>query len=195
VSDKIIGLRFDVNTDSEYNSAMMKKICSVLFSSGEVTFSQFLFPYVDSLLLAETNTTQQSFFGSHALLWDIDIQLINSCISSACGSDCKLLEIVELELDAPAISVFFGEPFIAEGRMTVGGFSSLLTGKIRPWAIREHARGFCSFTEHIARMPDYKVHGLSADYIVVSCENEHDEGELKRLYAAKTGGILSVKRS
>lgn len=195
MNDKIIGLRLDVRGDSEHNSAIMKKICSALFNSGAVTFSQFLFPYVDSLLLAETNTSQPSFFGSHALLWDADMHLINDCISAVCGNEHHPPEIVELELNASDIAEFFGELSAAEGRISVGGFSSLLTGKIRPWAIREHARGFCSFTEHIARMSGYSVHGLSADYIAVSCEHEPDEAELKRLFAAKTGGILRIKRS
>ena len=195
MNDKIIGLRLDMQGNSEYNSVIMKKICSALFTSGKVTFSQFLFPYVDSLMLAESQSAQTFFFGSHLLLWDIDTQLINECVSTVCSNDYKPPEIVELGLDASEIAEFFGEPFVFEDKMCVGGFSSLLTGKIRPWAIREHARGFGSFTEHIARMSGFSVHGLTADYISVRCEHEPDEAELKRLFAAKTGGILKVKRS
>lgn len=194
MNDKIIGLRLDVQTDSEQNSAIMKKICSALFDSGRVTFSQFLFPYVDSLLIADNNALQPSFFGSHALLWDIDIQLVNDCIAAVCGNDTQRPELVEIEFNASEIADFFGEPYVLENGLYVGGFASLLTGKIRPWAIREHARGFCSFAEHIARMSGFSVHGLTADYIAVRCEHEPDEAELKRLFAAKTGGILKIKR-
>lgn len=195
MNNKIIGLRLDVRSKSEHNSMIMKNICSALFESGKVTFSQFLFPYVDSLMLAESTAATPCFFGSHVLLWDIDTQLINDCVSEVCGNDDNLPEILELELNSSEITGFFGEPHTFENRISVGGFSSLLTGKITPWSIREHARGFCSFTEHIARMAGYNVHGLSADYIAVRCEHDPDETELKRLFAAKTGGILKIKRS
>lgn len=189
MSEKITALRLTGSRDIAKLSAQMKKIFVGLFSSGGVTYSQFLFPYADSLLLSAES--EDCFFGSHALLWSVSPERLKQCAHTACGEDMSWLglEITEIELTAPAIATFLAAADVPESGIETGSYAALLSGNVRTWSLREHSRGFCSFAEHIARMNGYGVYGYCGGRLLIETENSLDEKLLTELYCSKTGGI------
>jgi len=187
MDEKITGFRFAGNVTPRECSEAMKKLFVHHFISGGVTYSQFLFPYVDSLLLSEDSPPH--FFGSHALLWQITPEEIMQ-------SACEVLENVEdlcpqaqeIPLNAPVVAEFLADTSVVNEGVGVGCYASLLSGLIRSWKLREYSRGFCSLAEHIDRMKNHSTKGFSGGRLII-CADSIDEDVLAGLYTSKTGGI------
>jgi len=191
MEEKVTVLRFAGEFDPEEHCAAMKAVFLHLFSSGAVTYSQFLFPYVDSLLLSEYSAP--CFFGSHAIFWEISREQIENCVRKTIADNKALLpQISEIELNAPAIDNFLNETTAVQHGVGVGNFSSLISGSARPWSLREISRGLCSFAEHISRMKGYTTHGFSGGRLIISADDGVDEKEISALYNSKTGGIADI---
>ncbi len=187
MNEKLTAVRIDGQISPGECSGIMKKAFSLLFASGGITYSQFLFPYADSLLLSDDS--EDCFFGSHALLWEIPADRLKAAFDEVCGEREDVeVNIDDIELTASSVRAFLGEPYIPEGQIAAGNFASLLSGNIRPWVLREHSRCLCSFAEHIARMKDHEVYAFAGGRLVIKAENA-DAQQLSELYASKTGGI------
>ncbi len=187
MSEKLTGLRFSAELSSEICSAAMKSLLVRLFASGKITYSQFLYPYADSLLLSDENCGVSCFFGTHALLCGVEGELLNSCID-----DDVRPEIIELDYSAADITRFFDiSDRLSDADMLIGGFEEMLQDSIHPWFIRDRARRFCSFAETIARMKQCAVCGTVGGYVAVKTENKTCDDFIE-LYASKTGRIMKV---
>lgn len=182
MNDKLIGLRFSPELPVHEASRMMKALFIRLFESGKVTYSQFLFPYADSLLLSDDGG--DCFFGTHALLWNVDEQLLESCFGDVAP------ELVTLEWSASSITDFLELSENNDKAMLLGTFDELLLGSVRPWSVREQARKFCSFAEHISRMKGCEVLGTAGGYLAVQSDVPQIKEQLAALYEAKTGRIM-----
>ena len=184
MKDILTGLRFSPDTPPEKCSAATKTMLMRLFDNGAVTYSQFLYPYADSLLLSEDGDAGQYFFGTHSLLWNIAPETVEELLDTDLPH-----ETVQVGCSAADITEFLDISGFDCGEMLLGSFDELLIGSVRPWSIREQSRKFCSFAEHIARMKGCSVHGTVGGYLAVSAENTGRE-EFARLYEAKTGRIM-----
>lgn len=189
MKDTIIGLRFPSDMPPEECSRVAKKLFVSLFETGRVTYSQFLYPYADSLLLSEESGGEQSFFGTHSLLWNIDPEMPEKVLLR--GVPGVPFEIEQLDFSTERLMHFFDIKDRETDMMLFGAFDELLVGSIRPWSIREQARKFCSFAEHISRMNGCKVCGTVGAYLGVRAENMQP-GDFAPLYEAKTGRIMKV---
>ncbi|MBQ9993374.1 MAG: hypothetical protein IJP17_01515 [Clostridia bacterium] len=190
-SDKIIGIKIGGEMPLCEHSDAMRRIFMRLVESGAVTFDSFLYPYADSLLLSDDviSGTQGYFFGSHALLWDVGEDMLRRCIGNTDD-----VTVCTMACDAREIEHFLREGICqpSAGEHLIGGFEALLTGTVRPWAVREHARRFCSLSEHIARMKGLSVLGITGGCIMFSAEEGTDISALPALYTAKTGGVCRI---
>ena len=182
MNDKLTGLRFSPELPAEEASRAVKALFIRLFDSGKVTYSQFLFPYADSLLLSDEGG--DCFFGTHALLWNVDEQLLESCFGDAAP------QVVTLEWSASSVTDFLKINDNNENAMMLGAFDELLLGSVRPWSVREQSRKFCSFAEHISRMKGCEVLGTAGGYLAVQSDEPLIKQQLAALYEAKTGRIM-----
>lgn len=190
MNNKITAFRFAGALAPEQLSEAMKRVFAHLYSTGGITYSQFLFPYADSLLLSEDSA--DCFFGSHALLWEIEPERLMCSAEAVLSSeetDLLCPQVTEIELTARTVSDFLNDVSCETSGVGIGNFAALLSGNIRPWSLREHSRGLCSFAEHISRMKGYTAHGFSGGRFIVSADEELDELLLAGLYSSKTGGI------
>lgn len=196
MDNRLTTLYFAGAVSPQEHSDAMKRTFSALFESGGITYSQFLFPYVDSLLLSDDSTAP--LFGSHALLWGVSAERLKQALDSLGEAECDRLspQISCVDCSSGEIASFLGESVPADGTAALDGYSRLLGGLVRPWSLREHSRGMCSFAEHIARMRGYRVHGFSGGVLIISTEDgtEIDERQLAALFESKTGGILRIIR-
>ncbi|MBE6752809.1 MAG: hypothetical protein E7559_00395 [Ruminococcaceae bacterium] len=195
MNGRIIGFRFDCPQEPELCAAAMQRLLRILTDKGLATFDLFLYPYTDALLLSERGST--AMFGTHALLWGFDERALAEAAVEACQGRTALLRprACLLDNDMRDIAAFFSEGVHtpAEGEVLVGGLASLLAGSVRPWAIREQSRRFCSFCEHLARTKGVQPVALCGDKLLIKSE-EDSLAAVEELYAAKTGGAMEAVR-
>ena len=195
MKENITAISFAAAAAPEECSAAMKALLTRLFESGTVTYDQFLFPYADSLLLSGGCAEPPHFFGSHSLLWQVEPERLLNCEAELFPDKPGIFKLQNLELSAQSIKNFFADGEAEnENYILAGGFSELISGSLRPWAIREHSRHFCSFAEHISRLEGYTLCGLAGGCIALSAKGikENYETELAEIYSAKTGGIIKI---
>lgn len=182
--------------DTLCNAAQVTQaILCALCEDAFLTYDRIVYPYADSLLLAKRNG-YPILFGQKTLLWNVDIASIEKAVESAAFSLGRYIEYSAqpVECSAAAVEKFLVKPQPQEGTISIGGFHRLVAGVVTPWGIREHSRRFCSFCEHISRQEGVEVIALNAGYISIKAVDTRLLRDLKKLYEAKTGGIMLKKK-
>ena len=156
-----------------------------------VPHNQILFPYSDDLLLTGRLA---GMFGTHALFCGIPAVVVSAAYSDVSG------EAVQVRLPEDLFEI---EAFLSENRAETeravrwGDVARLVAGRGsdgRPpaWALREAARGLCSFAEHLSREGKHQILGYSGGGLLVKMTGESDlseMGRVSRLLHRKTGGL------
>lgn len=174
----------------------MQELLNSLCETEFVTYDRIIYPYADSLLLSKRDG-YPILFGQKALLWGVDLSSLERAAknaSLALGTEIEYSTAV-FECCAADIEKFLAKPEAQTDTYSLGGFHPLTSGTVTPWGVREYSRRFCSFCEHISRMNGVEVVSLNAGYICVKdTVSQKLLRELKKLYEAKTGGLLKKRK-
>ncbi len=180
---QLYGLYTRCDSGIEQCAADAKQLLTELFEN-DIIYDGFAFPYFDSVLMSDAFERFGLPFGTHSIIWDAD------------GRFEDRHDVCALGYDYGKIASFLSEGLYQPhgDELLIGGFERLIAGACQPWAIREHARKFCSFCEHIARMDGVTLKGLTGGYVVAEVSDD-TLGKIREIYSAKTGGMCRVERS